>query len=158
MNEQPVIRTQGLTRYFGAKPAVYDLNLEVPRGCVFAFLGRNGSGKTTTIRMLLGLLEPTRGEGSILGHDIRSLPPEVRARIGYLTEDHQLYGWMSVRECGEFQSRFYPLWNEQIFRAVISTSSQRHGLKTCRAASGRVSAWGSRWRRNLSCWSWTIRR
>jgi ABC-2 type transport system ATP-binding protein len=108
-----------LTRYFGAKPAVYDLNLEVPRGCVFAFLGRNGSGKTTTIRMLLGLLEPTRGEGSILGHDIRSLPPEVRARIGYLTEDHQLYGWMSVRECGEFQSRFYPLWNEQIFRAVI---------------------------------------
>jgi ABC-2 type transport system ATP-binding protein len=119
MNEQPVIRTQGLTRYFGAKPAVYDLNLEVPRGCVFACLGRNGSGKTTTIRMLLGLLEPTRGEGSILGHDIRSLPPEVRARIGYLTEDHQLYGWMSVRECGDFQSRFYPRWNEKIFRGVI---------------------------------------
>jgi ABC-2 type transport system ATP-binding protein len=119
MNEQPVIRTQGLTRYFGAKPAVYDLNMEVPRGCVFAFLGRNGSGKTTTIRMLLGLLEPTRGEGSILGHDIRSLLPEVRARIGYLTEDHQLYGWMSVRECGDFQSRFYPRWNGKIFRGVI---------------------------------------
>jgi ABC-2 type transport system ATP-binding protein len=119
MNEQPVIRTQRLTRYFGAKPAVYDLNLEVPRGCVFAFLGRNGSGKTTTIRMLLGLLQPTRGEGSILGHDIRSLPPEARARIGYLTEEHQLYGWMRVKECGEFQSRFYPRWNEQIFRGVI---------------------------------------
>ena len=64
MNEQAVIRTRGLTRYFGAKPAVYDLNLEVPRGSVFAFLGRNGSGKTTTIRMLLGLLQPTRGEGA----------------------------------------------------------------------------------------------
>ena len=62
MNEQPVIRTQGLTRYFGARPAVYELNLEVPRGGVFALLGRNGSGKTTTIRMLLGLLAPTRGE------------------------------------------------------------------------------------------------
>jgi ABC-2 type transport system ATP-binding protein len=119
MNAQPVIRTRGLTRYFGGKPAVYDLNLEVPRGCVFAFLGRNGSGKTTTIRMLLGLLQPTRGEGSILGYDIRVLPPEARARIGYLTEEHQLYGWMNVRECGDFQSRFYPRWNEKIFRGVI---------------------------------------
>ncbi len=119
MNEQPVIQTRGLTKYFGARPAVYDLNLEVPRGCVLAFLGRNGSGKTTTIRMLLGLLEPTRGEGSILGHDIRALPPEARARIGYLTEEHQLYGWMSVQECGGFQSQFYPRWNEKIFRGVI---------------------------------------
>jgi ABC-2 type transport system ATP-binding protein len=119
MNDQPVIRTQGLTRYFGARPAVYELNLEVPRGGVFALLGRNGSGKTTTIRMLLGLLAPTRGEGAILGYDIRALPPEAKARIGYLTEEHQLYGWMSVRESGDFQSRFYPTWNEKIFRGII---------------------------------------
>jgi ABC-2 type transport system ATP-binding protein len=119
MNEQTVIRTQGLTRYFGARAAVYELNLEVPRGGVFAFLGRNGSGKTTTIRMLLGLLEPTRGEGTILGHDIRALPPEARARIGYLTEEHQIYGWMSVRQSSAFQSRFYPVWNERIFRGII---------------------------------------
>ena len=71
MNEQPVIHTRDLTRYFGGKPAVEGLNLDVPRGSVFAFLGRNGSGKTTTIRMLLGLMQPTRGEGTILGHDIR---------------------------------------------------------------------------------------
>ena len=98
---------------------MYELNLEVPRGGVFALLGRNGSGKTTTIRMLLGLLAPTRGGGTILGYDIRALPPEARARIGYLTEEHQLYGWMSVRECGDFQSRFYPTWNEKIFRGII---------------------------------------
>jgi ABC-2 type transport system ATP-binding protein len=119
MNEQPVIRTRGLTRYFGGKPAVEGLNLDVPRGSVFAFLGRNGSGKTTTIRMLLGLLQPTRGEGAILGHDIRNLPTEARARIGYLTEEHQLYGWMSVKECGDFQSRFFPRWNEKIYRGVV---------------------------------------
>jgi ABC-2 type transport system ATP-binding protein len=118
MSDQNVIQTRGLTRYFGSKAAVEDLNLEVPRGCVFAFLGRNGSGKTTTIRMLLGLLEPTRGEATILGHDIRSLSPAVRARIGYLTEEHQLYPWMSVKECGDFQSRFYPRWNEATFRGV----------------------------------------
>ena len=119
MNEEPVIQTRGLTRYFGRKPAVYELNLDVPRGCVFAFLGRNGSGKTTTIRMLMGLLPPTRGTGAILGHDIRALTPDVRARIGYLTEEHQLYGWMNVRECGEFQSKFFAKWNGRIFRGVI---------------------------------------
>jgi ABC-2 type transport system ATP-binding protein len=119
MNDQPVIQTRGLTRYFGRKPAVEDLNLDVPRGSVFAFLGRNGSGKTTTIRMLLGLLQPTRGEATILGYNILSLPPEARARIGYLTEEHQLYAWMSVQECGDFQSRFYPRWNGKIFRGVI---------------------------------------
>jgi ABC-2 type transport system ATP-binding protein len=119
------IRTRGLTRYFGARPAVYDLNLEVPRGCVFAFLGRNGSGKTTTIRMLLGLLQPTRGEGSILDYDILALPPEARTRIGYLTEEHQLYGWMSVGQCGDFQSQFYPRWSEKVFRSV----TDHFGLK-----------------------------
>jgi ABC-2 type transport system ATP-binding protein len=119
MSDQPVIRTRGLTRYFGPRPAVLGLNLEVPRGCVFAYLGRNGSGKSTTIRMLLGLLPPTRGEGSVLGHDLRQLPPEVRARVGYLTEEHQLYGWMKVRQCAEFQAPFYPRWNRKIFDGVI---------------------------------------
>jgi ABC-2 type transport system ATP-binding protein len=119
MNEPPVIRTRGLTRYFGSRPAVQDLNLDVPRGAVFAFLGRNGSGKSTTIRMLLGMLEPTRGEGTVLGEDIRRLSPAVRARVGYLTEEHRLYNWMTVRQCHEFQSPFYPRWNEKVFRGVI---------------------------------------
>jgi ABC-2 type transport system ATP-binding protein len=120
MNKESVIQTHGLTKYFGGKAAVYDLNLDVPRGCVFAFLGRNGSGKTTTIRMLMGMVQPTRGTGTILGHDIRALMPEIRARIGYLTEEHQLYGWMNVKECGKFQSKFFPRWNEKIFRGVVS--------------------------------------
>src|SRR5512137_1075298 len=111
MNEQPVIRTRGLTRYFGSKAAVYELDFEVPHGGVFAFLGRNGSGKSTAIRMLLGLLAPTRGRGSVLGCDIRALTPEIRARIGYLPEEHPLYGRLTVRESGEFQSSGYPRWN-----------------------------------------------
>jgi ABC-2 type transport system ATP-binding protein len=125
MKSDYVISTRGLTRYFGAKTAVYELNLEVPRGGIFAFLGRNGSGKSTVIRMLLGLLQPTRGGGEILGCDIRGLTPEIRARIGYLTEEHQLYGWMRVRECEEFQSKFYPKWSQNIFRGVI----EHFGLK-----------------------------
>jgi ABC-2 type transport system ATP-binding protein len=125
MKSDYVIRTRGLTRYFGARPAVYELNLEVPRGGVFAFLGRNGCGKSTVIRMLLGLLQPTRGSGEILGCDIRRLTPQIRTRIGYLTEEHQLYGWMTVRECEEFQSKFYAKWNEKIFRGVL----EHFGLK-----------------------------
>jgi ABC-2 type transport system ATP-binding protein len=119
MSDQPVIRTRHLTRYFGRKRAVYELELEVPQGTVFGFLGRNGSGKTTTIRMLLGLLAPTRGTANVLGYDSSALPPETRARIGYMTEEHQLYGWMSVQQAGDFQSRFYPRWQDKIFHAVI---------------------------------------
>jgi len=115
----PVIETRGLTRYFGRKCAVNDLGITVERGGVLGFLGRNGSGKTTTIRMLLGLLEPTRGSCRVLGCDSADLPPEVRARIGYLAEGHSLLGWMRVGECGKFQSRFFERWNDGVFRGVI---------------------------------------
>jgi len=113
-----VIETTGLTRYFGARKAVDGLTMAVPRGSVFAFLGRNGSGKTTTIRMLLGLTEPTRGSSRVLGEDSQHLTPEIRARVGYMSESHSLYKWWTVRECGEYQSRFYPRWNNRIFQAV----------------------------------------
>jgi ABC-2 type transport system ATP-binding protein len=114
-----VIETHGLTRYFGKKAAVQALDLAVPKGCVFGFLGRNGSGKTTTIRVLLGLLEPTRGASSILGHDSQTLTPELRARIGYLAEGHHVYGWMRIRECENFQKAFYEHWNADLFNAVV---------------------------------------
>jgi ABC-2 type transport system ATP-binding protein len=113
-----VIETRGLTRYFGNKKAVYEMNMIVPRGGVFAFLGRNGSGKTTAIRMFLGLLAPTRGSCLLLGHDSLHLPPEVRARVGYMSESHCLYEWMTVREMGEYQSRFFARWNQKVFEGI----------------------------------------
>jgi ABC-2 type transport system ATP-binding protein len=113
------IETSDLTRYFGKHPAVRELELAVPRGSVTALIGRNGSGKTTTIRMLLGLLEPTRGMSRVFGHDSRSLGPAVRARIGYLTEGHYVPAWMTVREVGRFQAGSFPHWNASTFDAVI---------------------------------------
>src|SRR5437899_9670693 len=92
----PVIEAHGLTRYFGRRCAVDSVSFSVPRGSVFAFIGRNGAGKTTSIRMILGLLEPTRGSSTILGYDSMTLPPEARARIGYMAEGHPVYGWMRV--------------------------------------------------------------
>jgi ABC-2 type transport system ATP-binding protein len=114
-----VISTRNLTRYFGRKCAADRVNLSVPRGSVFALMGRNGSGKTTILRMLLGLLAPTRGQSSVLGCDSAHLTADVRARIGYLTEGHFVYGWMRVRECAAFQSGCFPRWNRKVFDAVI---------------------------------------
>lgn len=117
--QDSVIETFGLTRYFGARKAVDSLTMAVPRGSVFAFLGRNGSGKTTTIRMLLGLIAPTRGSSRIFGEDSQRLSPATRARIGYISESHSLIDWMTVRQNGAFQSRFYPTWNERIFASIV---------------------------------------
>ena len=117
---EPVIETKGLTKFFGGRCVVDELNLSIARGSIFGFLGRNGAGKSTTIRLLLGLLEPTRGNSHVLGTDSLRLTPQDRARIGYLPEGHHVYGWMSVEECGRFQRSFYKSWNDDIFRAVLS--------------------------------------
>jgi ABC-2 type transport system ATP-binding protein len=114
-----VIEARQLTRKFGCKCVVDGVSFGVPRGSVFAFIGRNGAGKTTTIRMILGLLEPTRGSSAILGHESASLPPEVRARIGYMAEGHPVYAWMRVSQCADFQRGFYARWNHDVFAAVI---------------------------------------
>ena len=87
MGHDVVIETRGLTRRFGRKTVVDHLNLSVPRGSVFAFLGRNGAGKTTTIRMLLDLLDRNAGYASILGQDTVKGAREIRRRVGYVAQD-----------------------------------------------------------------------
>ncbi len=115
------IVAQNLTKYFDSpNPVVHDVSFAVPKGCVLGFLGRNGSGKTTTIRMLLGLMDPTRGSSSLLGFDSRSLPPAARARIGYMPEGHPVYGWMRPAQAADFQKQFFPHWNQKVFDAILS--------------------------------------
>jgi ABC-2 type transport system ATP-binding protein len=116
---EDVITAKRLTRYFGSKCVLDEVSFAVPRGSVTAFLGRNGSGKTTTLRILLGLLAPTRGSTTILGHDSQQIPAAARGSIGYLAENHPLIPWMTVRQAGEFQAAFYSRWNQKIFDAVI---------------------------------------
>lgn len=106
---ETVIRTIHLTRTFGAVRAVDDLTLEVPAGIVFGFLGPNGSGKTTTIRLLLGLLAPTAGQAEVLGHDTVRRGDAIRAACGALLEHPGLYERLSAEDNLEFYARAWRL-------------------------------------------------
>src|SRR6266576_6452714 len=93
-----VLRTNNLTKQYGKRLAVKNLNLEVRRGELFGFLGPNGAGKTTTIRMALGLIAPTAGSVEILGREVRSHRSEVLPRVGALVEAPALYGYLAGRD------------------------------------------------------------
>jgi ABC-2 type transport system ATP-binding protein len=102
---EQAIRTESLTRHFGSVTALDDLSFAVPAGSVFGFLGPNGSGKTTTIRLLLGLLRPTSGRAEVLGLDAGSHSSEIRERTGVLLDHHGLYEQMTAEANLEFWAR-----------------------------------------------------
>jgi ABC-2 type transport system ATP-binding protein len=104
-----VIDARGLNKSFGGKKVVIDLSMQVRRGRIHGFLGPNGSGKTTTIRMLCGLLTPDSGQGSCLGFDIRTQQTEIKRRTGYMTQRFSLYEDLTIRENLEFIGRVYGL-------------------------------------------------
>ena len=104
-----VIDVHHLTKKFDGKAVVRDLSMQVRRGSIYGFLGPNGSGKTTTIRMLCGLLTPDEGEGTCLGYDIRTETTKIKSKVGYMTQRFSLYQDLSVRENLEFIARIYGL-------------------------------------------------
>ncbi|MGZ5037707.1 MAG: ATP-binding cassette domain-containing protein [Usitatibacter sp.] len=101
------IEVQGLTKRFGAKVVVDDLSMQVPRGQIYGFLGPNGSGKTTTIRMMCGLLTPDAGRGVVLGHDIARDAQLIKREVGYMTQRFSLYEDLSIAENLDFIARMY---------------------------------------------------
>ncbi len=101
------IDVHGLSKSFEGREVVHDLSMQVKRGSIYGFLGPNGSGKTTTIRMLCGLLTPDSGEGRCLGYDIRRDADKIKRRVGYMTQRFSLYQDLSVRENLEFVARLY---------------------------------------------------
>lgn len=113
MNE-PAIDLQAVYKSFRSAPVLRGVTLSVARGKTFAFLGRNAAGKTTTIRMLLGLLKRDDGAIRILGLDPQREPIELRRRVGYLAEDQTMYGWMRVDEIVRFVAPFYPTWDHEL--------------------------------------------
>ena len=115
------IDVRGLTKSFGGAPVVKNLTMQVRRGAIHGFLGPNGSGKTTTIRMLCGLLTPDSGSGTCLGYDIVSQADFIKRRVGYMTQRFSLYADLSIRENLEFVARIYAMPDPQgAARAAIA--------------------------------------
>ncbi|HKB95432.1 MAG TPA: ABC transporter ATP-binding protein [Rhizomicrobium sp.] len=119
------IDVKGLTKKFGSKVAVDHIDIAVPKGQVWGFLGPNGSGKTTTIRMLCGLLTADEGSGTCLGLDIRTQPEAIKRQVGYMTQRFSFWDDLSIRENLEFVARLYELRNR---RRRVDETLERLGL------------------------------
>src|SRR5919204_3541132 len=98
MTDDLAIDVRGMTKRFGGRPVVDHIDLQVRRGEIFGFLGPNGSGKTTFIRMLCGLLTPDAGSGTCLGYDVRTQQAEIKRHVGYMTQKFSYYEDLSIRE------------------------------------------------------------
>ncbi len=105
------INVKNLTKKFGNKTVVNNIDLQVPKGKIYGFLGPNGSGKTTTIRMLCGLLTPDGGEGTCLGFDILKQSKIIRKKVGYMTQKFSFWEDLTIRENLEFTAQIYGLDN-----------------------------------------------
>jgi ABC-2 type transport system ATP-binding protein len=114
VDRTPAIRANGLTKRFGDFTAVDGIGFEIRRGEIFGFLGPNGSGKTTTIRMMLGLMKPTAGSVEILGKDVIRHPEQIRPRLGYMSQRFSLYNDLTVLENLRFYGRAYGLTNQEL--------------------------------------------
>ena len=119
MTADLAIDVRGLVKRFGDKTAVDGVDIQMPRGAVWGFLGPNGSGKTMTIRMICGLLKPTEGEGSCLGYDIAREAGRIKKQTGYMTQRFSFWSDMTIRENLEFVARLYQL--DPVGRIVDAT-------------------------------------
>jgi ABC-2 type transport system ATP-binding protein len=115
------IETEGLTKYYGDFEAVRGLTMRVPKGTITGFLGQNGAGKSSTIRMLLGMSRPTRGAGHVLDYDIADEKQsiEMRKRVAYVGEDKRLYDYMTVGQMIRFTRAFYPGWRDDVEKRLL---------------------------------------
>lgn len=145
-NEQPLaIDVKGLSKSFNGKPAVDHIDLTVKRGEIFGFMGPNGGGKTTTIRMLCGLLTPDSGEGQCVGFDIIKESRKIKNRVGYMTQQFSLYEELTIHENLDFAARLYGVKN---YKTVVQNTIVSLGLEA--RANQLVSTLSGGWKQRLS--------
>lgn len=119
-----VLQVDALVKHFGAVEALKGLNLRVRRGEVYGFLGRNGAGKTTSIRIIMGISQPSAGVIQLFGEPLHQNNIKLRQKIGYIAQEHNFYNWMSPQQLGRFLRDFYPTWDDTYYQSLI----ERFGL------------------------------
>lgn len=130
-----VISCKNLTHYYGKRLIYKDLSFNVPKGRILGLLGKNGTGKTTTINILNGYLKPKSGECLIFGRDVQNMKPSLRRNIGLLIEGHIQYSFMNIRQIEKFYASFYPKWKKEAFYELVGklkiTPTQRISRMSC---------------------------
>jgi len=117
--EYKVVECKHLTHYYGKRCIYKDLNFSVPSGRILGLLGKNGTGKTTTINILNGYLKPKSGECLIFGENVANLSPKIKAKVGLLIEGHVQYSFMNIYEIEKFYSAFYPKWKKSAYYELM---------------------------------------
>ncbi len=144
------IETSSLTKVFGTQVAVDHIDVHVERGEIYGFLGANGAGKTTAIRMLCGLLAPTSGTGHVAGFDIMRQTHRIRSRIGYMSQRFSLYTDLSVRANLELYGGLYGLAHRRIQRRIAELAATI-GLEHLLTSTTGSLPWGWQQRLSLAC-------
>ncbi len=139
-DSESVISVKNLTQRYGTGRIIYsDLSFEVPKGRILGLLGKNGTGKTTTINILMGYLRPQKGECRIFGEKITEMSPATRARIALLIEGHVQYAFMTIEQIERFYSRFYLKWNRDAYYELMNKLHVSPGQKISSMSCGQRS-------------------
>ena len=137
---ESAITMEGLYFSYGSKHVLQGVDLEVPKGSIFGFLGRNGTGKTTTIKTMLGLQKPRQGKCIIGGLDSFTQTLDVRKRIGFMAEDQQMYGWMTVNRIIKWVAGFYSDWDYQFADKLVDILGLTKNVKVKTLSKGQNSS------------------
>ena len=135
-----IIECKNLTHYYGQRKIYENLSFEVPQGRILGLLGKNGTGKTTTINILSGYLQPRSGECRIFGENIQTMNPALRRNIGLLLEGHVQYQFMNITQIEKFYASFYPgQWKKEAYYDLMNKLKVAPGQRISRMSNGQRS-------------------
>lgn len=136
---EPIIECNNLTHYYGKRLIYENLSFSVPKGRILGLLGKNGTGKTTTINILSGYLKPRSGECRIFGQEIQTMNPALRQNIGLLIEGHVQYQFMTIQQIEKFYASFYPNWKKEAYYELMNKLKVAPGQRISRMSCGQRS-------------------